>query len=95
MTDERHLPIELRREIHEDLHAVDARGERPRSTPARRAGEHFLERVNTSRIGEAAAVDVGAVGEQREHAFAAELGEAVHVKVLAVERGLIDLKSPV
>ena len=42
--------------------------------------------------GEAAAIDVGAVGEQRQHALRAELGEAVQVEVLAVDRRLIDLE---
>ena len=92
--DERDLAIELRREIHQDLHAVDARRERGDDQLAGRAGEDLLERVDDVALGsgEAAAVDVGAVGEQREHAFAAELGEAVDVEVLAVERRLIDLE---
>ena len=42
--------------------------------------------------GEAAAIDVGAVGEQRQHALGAELGEAVQVEVLAVDRRLVDLE---
>ena len=37
-------------------------------------------------------IDVRAVGEQREHAGGAELGEAVEVEVLAVERRLVDLE---
>ena len=41
---------------------------------------------------EAAPIGVGAVGEQREHARGAELGEAMQVEVLAVERRLIDLE---
>ena len=92
--DERDLAIELRREVHEDLHAVDARRERGHDQLAGRAREHFLECVDHLALGagEAAAVDVGAVGEQREHALAAELGEAVHVEMLAVERRLIDLE---
>ena len=42
--------------------------------------------------GEALAIDVGAVGEQRQHALRAELGEAVQVEVLAVDRRLVDLE---
>ena len=38
------------------------------------------------------AIDVGAVGEERQHALRAELGEAVQVEVLAVDRRLIDLE---
>ncbi len=37
-------------------------------------------------------IDVGAVGEEREHALGAELGEAVQVEVLAVDRRLVDLE---
>ena len=44
------------------------------------------------RTGEALAIDVGAVGEQRQHALGAELGEAVQVEVLAVDRRLVDLE---
>ena len=44
------------------------------------------------RAGEALAIDVGAVGEQRQHAGGAELGEPVEVDVLAVERRLVDLE---
>ena len=44
------------------------------------------------RAGEAAAIDVGAVGEQRQHAARAELGEAVQVEMLAVDRRLVDLE---
>ena len=44
------------------------------------------------RAGEAAAVDVRAVGQQRQHAGRAELGEPVDVDVLAIERRLIDLE---
>ena len=59
-----------------------------------RAREDLLERFDdlALRSGEAAAVDVGAVGKQRQHAGGAELGEAVDVEVLAVDRRLIDLE---
>ena len=58
------------------------------------AREDLLERVDdlALRAGEAAAIDVRAVGEQREHALGAELGEAVQVEVLAVDRRLVDLE---
>ena len=70
--DERDLAIELRREIDEDLHPVDARRERRDDQLAGRAGEDLLERLDDLelRAGEAAAIDVGAVGEQRQHAGA-------------------------
>ena len=44
--DERHLAIELRREIDEDLHPVDARREHRDDDLALRAGEDLLERVD-------------------------------------------------
>src|SRR5882672_65103 len=92
--DEGHLAIELRREVDEDLHPVDARRKRRHDQLAGRAREDLLERLDDLQLrsGEAAAIDVRAVGEQRQHAGAAELGEPVHVEVLAVDRGLIDLE---
>ena len=42
--------------------------------------------------GEAAPIDVRAVGKQRQHALRAELGEPMEVEVLAVDRRLIDLE---
>ena len=92
--DERHLALELRREVDEHLHPVDARRERGDHQLAVGAGEQLLERVDDLdlRAGEALAIDVGAVGEQRQHALRAELGEAVQVEVLAVDRRLIDLE---
>jgi hypothetical protein len=92
--DERNLPIELRREVDEQLHAVDARRERRDDQPAGRAGEDLLERLDDFglRAGEAAAVDVRAVRKQREHTRRAELREAVDVEMLAVDRRLIDLE---
>ena len=82
------------RQVDEDLHPVDARRERGDDQPPARAGEDLLERLDDFgfRAGEAAAIDVGAVGEQRQHALGAELREAVQVEVLAVERRLIDLE---
>ena len=61
---------------------------------ALRAGEELLERVDDLDLGpgESLAIDVGAVGEERQHALRAELGEAVQVEVLAVDRRLIDLE---
>ena len=59
------------------------------------AREDLLEGVDDLelRAGEAAAIDVGAVGEAAPARPAdAELREAVHVEVLAVERRLIDLE---
>ena len=92
--EERHLAIELRGEVHEDLHPVDARRERGHDQPAGGAGEDLLERFDdfALRSGEAAAVDVGAVGKQRQDARRAELREPVHVEMLAVDRRLIDLE---
>ena len=59
-----------------------------------RAGEQLLEGVDDLdlRAREALAIDVGAVGKQRQHAARAELREAVQVEVLAVDRRLIDLE---
>ena len=48
--------------------------------------------TSSSEPREPAAIDVGAVGQQRQHAGGAELREAVEVDVLAVERRLIDLE---
>ena len=85
--DERHLAIELRRQVHDDLHAVDARRERRDDQLAGGAREDFLERFDDLglRAGEAAAVDVRAVGKQRQHTLGAELREPVQVEVLAVD----------
>ena len=92
--DKRHLAFELRREIHEDLHPIDARRERRHDDAARRAREDLLECVHdfAFRAGEPPAVDVGAVGEERQHALRAEFGEAMHVEMLAVDRRLVDLE---
>ena len=59
-----------------------------------RAREELFERVDDLdlRAGEALAIDVGAVGKQREHALRAQLREAMQVEVLAVDRRLIDLE---
>jgi hypothetical protein len=86
--------LELRRQVDDDLHAVDARGERRDDDHAGRAREDLLERVDDVdlRSGEALAIDVGAVAEQRQHALAAELGEAMEVEELSVERRLVDLE---
>jgi hypothetical protein len=92
--DERDLAIELRREVDQNLHTIDARRERRDDDAAGGAREDLLERLDhlELRAGEAAAIDVGAVGEERQHAFRSELREAVHVEVLAVDRRLIDLE---
>ncbi len=94
--DERHLPIELRREVHEDLHPVDARRERRHDDLALRAREDLFEAIDDVQFGTAdtRALDVGAVGEQHQDARGAELGEPVKIDVLAVERRLIDLEVP-
>ena len=93
-SDERHFAIELRRQIDEHLHAVDARGERGDDELAGRGGEQLFEGVDDLDLGagEAAAIDVRAVGEEREHALRPQLGESMQVEVLAVDRGLIDLE---
>ena len=56
--------------------------------------ENLLERVLDLELGagKALAIDVGAVGKQRQHARAAELGESMDVEMLAVDRRLIDLE---
>ena len=73
--DEGDLALELRRQVDEHLHPVDARGERRDDELALRAREQLLERVDDFDLGagEAAAIDVRAVGEQRQHALRAEL----------------------
>ena len=62
------LPIELRREIHDYLHPVDARRERGDDDLASGAGENLLERVDDIDLGSAEplALDVRAVAEQHE-----------------------------
>ena len=94
--DERHLPVELRGQIDDDLHPVDARGEGRDDQPSAGAGENLLEGLGDLgfRAGEAAPVDVGAVGEERQHALGAELREPVDVEVLPVDRRLVDLEIP-
>ncbi len=59
-----------------------------------RAGEDLLEGVFDVdlRSGVAAPIDVGAVAEERQHAFRAERREAMQVERVAGERGLIDLE---
>jgi hypothetical protein len=68
---ERDLAVELRRQIHEDLHPVDARGKCGDDDAAGGAREDLFERLNHFgfRAREALAIDVRAVGEQREHAL--------------------------
>ncbi len=92
--DEGDLAIELRRQIHEDLHAVDAGRKRRDHQAPRRARENFLERLDHLRFrpGETAAVDVRAVGKEAEHAGGSELREPVDVEMLAVDRRLVDLE---
>src|SRR5439155_27049431 len=92
--DERDLAIELHREVHENLHPVDAGGERRDDQPPGGAREDFLEGLDDIdlRSGEAPPVDVGAVGEERKHVRGAQLREAVDVEVLAVDRRLVDLE---
>ena len=92
--DERDLAVELRRQVHEQLHAIDAgRKGRDHETAVRRR-EDLLERVDDVdlRAREAAPVDVRAVGKEREHAGGAELREARDIEMLAVERRLVDLE---
>ena len=88
------VAIELRREIHEDLHAVDARGKHRHDDLAGRGREDLLEAVDdvAFRSGDAGPIDVGAVGKQREHALLAQFGQARQVRRLAVERRVIDLE---
>jgi hypothetical protein len=88
------LALELRREIDHDLHPVDARREGRHHDHAGRAGEDLLEGVDDVdlRSGEALTIDVGAVAEQGQHALPAELGEAMEVEQLPVDRRLVDLE---
>ncbi len=92
--DERQLPAELRREVRQELHPVDARGERGDDQPSLGAREQLLERGDDTvfRSREAGPLDVRAVGQQRQHAVRAQFGEPMKVEVLAVERRLVDLE---
>ena len=92
--DEGDLAVELRREIDENLHPVDARGKGGDHQLAVCAGEDLLERLDDLDFGtrEAASIDIRAVREQREHALAAQLGEAMEIEVLTVDRRLVDLE---
>ena len=91
---ERDLPAELVGEIDHDLHPEDARREHRDDDLAARAGEDLFEGVDHLGLGagKPPPVDVGAVGEQRQHAALAEFAEPVQVKALAVDRGLVDLE---
>ena len=92
--DECDLPIELRREIDEQLQSIDACGEGRDDDLAGRAAEHFFKTFDHVALGagKAAAIRVRAVGEKREHAGRAELGEPMQIERLSVERRLIDLE---
>ena len=92
--DERHLAVELRGQVDEDLHSVQARRERAHDQLALGAGEELLEGVDDLALGtgEPAPIDVRAVAEQRQHALGSQLREAGQVEGFAVERRLIDLE---
>ena len=93
-SDERDLAAELIGQVAENLHAIHARRKCRHHELSGRGRENFLERVLHLQLrpGESLAVDVRAVGKQRQHAGAPELREAMHVEVLAVDRRLIDLE---
>ncbi len=93
-TDERDLAVELGGQVHEQLHAIDARRKGRDDQAAVRRREDLFEGVDDVdlRSGEAAAIDVGAIRKEREHASRAELREARDVEMLAVERRLVDLE---
>ena len=92
--DERHPAVELGRQIHNDLHAVDAGSEGRHDDFAVGVREDLFEGVGDVdfRPREAAAIDVRAVGEKREDTGSAELRQAVDVDALAVDRRLVDLE---
>ena len=92
--DERHSAVELRREVDDDLHPIDARREGGDDDLAVCVGEDLLEGIGYVDFGsrETAAVDVGAVGQQCQNTRRAELSQPVHVDALAVDRGLVDLE---
>src|SRR4030095_15905940 len=91
---ERDLAIELRAQVDEDLHPINARRECRDDQLAPRAREDLLERFDDLELGsgEAAPIDVRAVGEEREDAFRAQGGETVDVEMFAVDRRLVDLE---
>ncbi len=81
-------------DVHDLLDARDRRGEAGDDHFARRRAREFLDaRTDVSlRRRVAGALDVGAVAEQREHAFRAVAGEGVQVKRLAVNRSRVHLE---
>ena len=88
------MPIELGRQVDDELHAVDARRERGDHDLARRRREDLVEGVDDVglRPGHAAAVDVGAVGEQRQDPGGAQLGQPPQIGRLVIERRVVDLE---
>ena len=72
---------------------MDVRGEAGDHDPTLRPREHLLEvrSDHPLRRGEAGTVRVGGVAAEQQHAFAAELGEPLHVGRLAVNRSLVEL----
>ena len=95
--DERDAAIELRREIDQDLHPVDARREHRDDDLSVGAGEDLLEGVDDVDLGagEPLPIDVRAVGEQRQHAGRPELREPVKVDGSPSSGVWSILKSPV
>ena len=93
--DERDLAIELRRQVDEDLHPVDARRERRDDQPAGRAREDLLERVDDFASPDPVKPRRSMLVLSANSAStpcAPSSREAVHVEVLAVDRRLIDLE---
>ena len=79
--DEGDAAIELRRQVHQDLHPVDREANIETTILPGALGKDLLERVSDVDLGagEALTVDVGAVGEEREDASRAELRQAMDV----------------
>ena len=84
----------MHRQVDQDLHAINARRKRRHDETARRAREDLFERLDDFELrpGEAPAVDVCAVGKERQHAGRSELRKPVQIEMLPVGGGLIDLE---
>ena len=92
--DQRDLASVLERQLHRQLDAMDGRREAGDEQLLPGAGEDFLEarahRAFARRV--AAALDVGRILEQRQHAFLAVLGEGVQIEEPVVGGRRIDLE---
>ena len=91
--DERDLAVRGRGGVHDLLDAVDVRREAGDDDPALAAAEHAVQvrADDRLRLADARAVHVRGVAAQQQHALAAELGQARHVRGRAADRRLVEL----